>query len=146
MLKTLRYWAGKEERLMRKIGRNCLIISYCVLMSLRVFRWDITNTKMCLRACVLFYASPHNPGCKWSLWEQRMRPLPSISLIKSKLLYLSLSFPLPLYLLLFHSFSSFFVERMTSHYQSPQSVPSSLSFLCQRLVAGTFWTLNLLVC
>lgn len=49
-----------------------------------------------------------------------MRPLPSISLIKSKLLSLSLS----IYLSLFHSFffSPLRVKRMTCHYQSTPSL------------------------
>lgn len=70
------------------------------LTSLQVFIWGIIKSprywqSTCtVRACAsTFYAFPYNLGCKWSLWEQRMRPLPSMSLIKSKLL------SLPLYLL-----------------------------------------------
>lgn len=76
-------------------ARDRLIICYCPLMSLQVFIQDITDTKILtvahVHVCVPFCALLYNPGCKWSLLEERMRPLPSISLIKSKLLPLSLS-------------------------------------------------------
>lgn len=87
---------GKEEK------KDLLIICYCPLMSLQVFIQDITDTQILtvthVHVCVPFCALLYNPGCKWSLLEQRMRPLPSISLIKSKLLplfppSLSLSHP-----------------------------------------------------
>lgn len=92
---------GKREK------KDLLIICYCPLMSLQVFIQDITDTQILtvthVHACVPFCALLYNPGCKWSLLEQRMRPLPSISLIKSKLL--PLFFPLSpshrLYFLLF---------------------------------------------
>lgn len=76
---------GRKER--KKV---LLIICYCPLMSLQVFIQDITDTQILtvthVRVCVPFCALLYNPGCKWSLLEQRMRPLPSISLITSKLL------------------------------------------------------------
>lgn len=76
--------------------KNLLIICYCPLMSLQVFIQDITDTQILtvthVHVCVPFCALLYNPGCKWSLLEQRMRPLPSISLITSKLL--PLFFPL----------------------------------------------------
>lgn len=70
--------------------KDLLIICYCPLMSLQVFIQDITDTQILtvthVHACVPFCALFYNPWCKWSLLEQRMRPLPSISLITSKLL------------------------------------------------------------
>lgn len=61
-------------------------------MSLQVFIQGITDTQILtvthVHVRVPFCALLCNPGCKWSLLEQRMRPLPSISLIKSKLLSL----------------------------------------------------------
>lgn len=80
--------------------KDLLIICYCPLISHQVFIQDITDTQILtvthVRVCVRvpFCALPYNPGCKWSLLEQRMRPLPSISLITSKLL--PLFFPVSL--------------------------------------------------
>lgn len=131
-----------------------IFIYYCPCTSLQVFIQDITYTKIltvicarafvCVCVCVSFYAFPYNPGCKWSLWEQRMRPLPSISLIKSKLLSLSLS----IYLSLFHSFFPPSKSEKNDVSLSVHSKPlCSLSVLVlyERhggwwLVTGTFWT------
>lgn len=95
----------------REGEKDRLIICYCPLMSLQVFIQDITDTKILTVAhvhlCVPYCALLYNPGCKWSLLEQRMRPLPSISLIKSKLLPLSLSLSRPYADFIFCSFCPF---------------------------------------
>lgn len=121
-------------------GGGRLIICYCPLMSLQVFIQDITHTKILtvthVHVCVPFCALLYNPGCKWSLLEERMRPLPSISLIKSKLLPLFLSLSLarsPSPALTQTLFSALFVlflqrvKRMRCHYESTQSLTAHAS-------------------
>lgn len=130
-------------------GGYRLIICYCPLMSLQVFIQDITDTKILtvthVHVCVPFCALLYNPGCKWSLLEQGMRPLPSISLIKSKLLPLFLSlFPLSHSLtdFIFCSFCPFSqrVKRAMCHYHSTQSLTAHAVVV--RVDVGHLDTLN----
>lgn len=107
-----------------KKRRDCLIMCYCLSRysygALQILRYWQSPT--CVHVCVPFYAFPYNPGCKWSLWEQRMRPLPSISLIKTKLLSPSRSLSLFISCSFYPVFPlSLRVKRVTCHYQSTPS-------------------------
>lgn len=148
----MRKWVGSRKCQNGKIHKEkeekkrqgCLITCYCPLMSLQVFIWSINNTKMltvtsvCVcRLCVCpFMLFPIIQGVNGSLWEQRMRPLPSISLIKSKLLSLTLS--------LSRSLSFLRVKRMICHYQSTRASLLVTRFYISVIMAGPWDFVNCL--
>lgn len=82
--KKIRWVEWYERR--EKIVKSFVIVPLC---HSRYSYEGITDTKiltvthMC--TCVSpFYTFPYHPDCKWSLWEQRMRPLPKYQFNKEQ--------------------------------------------------------------